>query len=92
MVRAAGVRGRGRAPLRPDYPLYLFLRRGELSLHLSEHLGDAPPGSLVRLYVEDLDSVAEEFDVPVEEQPWGRELELTDPDGNRLRVAPAVRS
>jgi catechol 2,3-dioxygenase-like lactoylglutathione lyase family enzyme len=70
----------------PDFPRYLFLRRGGVWLHLSEHTGDAPPASLVYLYVDDVEAVAAEFGVAVDEQPWGREVELTDPDGNRLRV------
>lgn len=71
----------------PDLPLYLFLRRGaDVFLHLSEHTGDARPGTLVYLYVDDVDAVAEEFAVAVETQPWAREVELVDPDGNRLRV------
>lgn len=73
----------------PDLPLYVFLERGEIHLHLSEHTGDARPDTLVYLTVDDLDAVAAEFDVPVRVQPWGRELELTDPDGNRLRVGQA---
>jgi catechol 2,3-dioxygenase-like lactoylglutathione lyase family enzyme len=67
-------------------PLYLFLRRGDVWLHLSEHTGDAHPGSLVYLYVDDVDAVAAEFGAKVTEQPWAREVELVDPDGNRLRV------
>jgi hypothetical protein len=70
----------------PDLPLYLFLQRGDMHLHLSEHTGDATPGTLVYLYVEDVQAIAGEFDVPVIDQPWSREVELTDPDGNRLRV------
>ena len=70
----------------PDLPLYVFLRRGDTNLHLSEHTGDAPPESLVYFYVDDIDAVAQEFGVPVRRQPWGREVELTDPSGNRLRV------
>ena len=71
----------------PDLPLYLFLRRGDdVGLHLSEHTGDATPGTLVHLYVGDVDAVSAEFGVPVSTQPWAREVELTDPDGNRLRV------
>ena len=31
--------------------------------------------------------IAAEFGVAVDEQPWAREVDLTDPDGNRLRVA-----
>lgn len=70
----------------PDLPLYLFLRRGDDYLHLSEHTGDGRSGTLVYLYVDDVDSVAEEFGVEVVEQPWAREVHLTDPDGNHLRI------
>ncbi len=71
----------------PDLPLYLFLKRRSVELHLSEHTGDATPGSLVYFWVDDVDAVASEFGSEVSAQPWGREIELTDPDGNRLRVA-----
>jgi len=71
----------------PGFPLYVILRRGEdVWLHLSEHEGDAPPGSLVYLWVDDVDAIADELGVPVEDQPWAREVEVTDPDGNRLRI------
>jgi catechol 2,3-dioxygenase-like lactoylglutathione lyase family enzyme len=73
----------------PDFPRYMFLRRGDVHLHLSEHTGDAPPESLAYFWVEDLDAVAAEFGASVEAQPWGRELALTDPAGNRLRIAVA---
>ena len=71
----------------PGLPLYLFLERDGVQLHLSEHTGDARPGTLVYFWVDDVDAVAAEFDVHVEDQPWAREIKLTDPDGNRLRVA-----
>ena len=71
----------------PELPLYLFLERNDIQLHLSEHTGDAPPGTLVYFWVDDVDSIAREFGADVHEQPWGREIELVDPDGNRLRVA-----
>lgn len=70
----------------PDLPLYLFLRRGNIHLHLSEHKGDARPDTLVYLYVHDVDGIAREFNVGITEQPWAREASLTDPDGNRLRI------
>jgi catechol 2,3-dioxygenase-like lactoylglutathione lyase family enzyme len=69
-----------------DLPCYMYLRRGDLWLHLSEHAGDARPGTLVYLYVDDVDAIADEFDAEVTVQPWAREIELVDPDGNRLRV------
>lgn len=55
-------------------------------LYLSEHAGDATPGTLVHLVVEDLDVVVAASGAPLQTQPWGRELHLTDPDGNRLRI------
>jgi catechol 2,3-dioxygenase-like lactoylglutathione lyase family enzyme len=70
----------------PDLPLYMFLERSGVHLHLSEHTGDAPPRSVAYFFVADVDAVAEAFGVAVETQPWGREIELTDPDGNRLRI------
>lgn len=71
----------------PDLPLYLFLERKGVELHLSEHTGDAPPGTLTYFWVDDVDTVASALDAQVDDQPWGREVEVTDPDGNRLRVA-----
>lgn len=73
----------------PDLPLYLFLDRNGVQLHLSEHTGDARPNTLVYFWVDDVDAIASEFGVEVQAQPWAREIELTDPDGNRLRIATA---
>lgn len=70
----------------PHMPVYLFLQRGNLHLHLSEHRGDAPIGTVVYFYVHDVDSIAAEFAVEVNQQPWAREVILTDPDGNVLRI------
>jgi catechol 2,3-dioxygenase-like lactoylglutathione lyase family enzyme len=70
----------------PGLPLYLFLKRGNVHLHLSEHKGDARPATLVYLYIHNVDAVAAEFGVEIEDQPWAREIQLTDPDGNRLRI------
>ena len=55
----------------PNMPLYAFLKRGDVRLHLSEHAGDATPNSLAYLYVDDVDSIAAEFNVKVKDQPWG---------------------
>lgn len=73
----------------PGLPLYIGIRRGEARMHLSEHEGDARPGTLVYLWVNDIDVIAATFGMPVEMQPWAREVELTDPDGNRLRIGQA---
>lgn len=81
-----GFRVVGEHRFAPALPLYLFLERNGVHLHLSEHTGDARPNTLVYYWVEDVDLIAAEFGVEVSEQPWAREIELTDPDGNRLRV------
>ena len=70
----------------PELPLYLFLKRGNLALHLSEHKGDARPNTLLYFYVQDIEEFAKEFGAQIIEQPWAREIHLTDPDGNRLRL------
>ncbi|MBT2400066.1 glyoxalase superfamily protein [Streptomyces sp. ISL-100] len=70
----------------PGFPAFVEVARGPLRLFLSEHQGDARPGTLVYLRVRDVDAVAAEFGVTVVDQPWAREVELRDPDGNRLRV------
>ncbi|KOG31596.1 glyoxalase superfamily protein [Streptomyces resistomycificus] len=70
----------------PGLPVFTEVARGRVRLFLSEHEGDARPDTLVYLRVTDLDAVAAEFGVRAEAAPWGRELELRDLDGNRLRV------
>jgi hypothetical protein len=77
----------------PHLPAYVGMRRDGAQIHLSEHAGDATPGTLVYIWVDEIDPIAVEFGVSVSEVPWGREIALTDPDGNRLRVAePLPRS
>lgn len=57
-----------------------------MRIFLSEHKGDARPDTLIYLGLRNLDEVASESRVPVEEAPWGREIELRDPDSNRTRI------
>ena len=72
----------------PSFPAFVsVVRNNTARLFLSEHSGDAQPDTLVYLRVPDVDIVASEFAAPVIDQPWGREVHLTDLDGNRLRVA-----
>ncbi|MFF7248352.1 glyoxalase superfamily protein [Embleya sp. NPDC008237] len=70
----------------PDLPAFVDVARGDVHLFLSEHAGDATWDTLVYLRVADVDAVAREFGLPVEEAPWAREVHVTDPDGNRVRV------
>jgi catechol 2,3-dioxygenase-like lactoylglutathione lyase family enzyme len=69
-----------------EFPAFVSMARGKARLFLSEHEGDARPDTLIYLRVKDIDAVAREFGVNFEEQPWAREVQLTDPDGNRLRI------
>ena len=71
----------------PGFPLYVGMRRGGAQVHLSEHQGDARPDTLVYLWVDEVGGIATTLNAEIVEQPWGREIEVTDPDGNRLRIA-----
>ncbi|NYI04660.1 glyoxalase superfamily protein [Allostreptomyces psammosilenae] len=76
----------------PGLPAFVEIARGQSRLFLSEHEGDARPDTLVYLRLRDVDRVAAEFGVRPEEAPWGaREIELRDPDGNRLRIGTPTR-
>ncbi len=71
----------------PHLPAYVGIACDGAAIHLSEHAGDAPGPGLVYLWVDAVDPIAEEFGAEVDEMPWARDVELTDPDGNRIRVA-----
>jgi len=72
----------------PGLPWFVSVARGPVHLYLSEHLGDARPNTLIHLYVRDIDAVAAECGVSVDEEGLaGREVDIEDPDGNRLRIA-----
>jgi catechol 2,3-dioxygenase-like lactoylglutathione lyase family enzyme len=68
---------------------FVSIARDRARLFLSEHRGDARPDALVHLYVSDVNAVVAEFGRPTGEPPYGCELELRDPDGNRLRIRSA---
>lgn len=77
----------------PDLPLYMQVSREGCVLHLSEHHGDALPGSALRIETTDLGSLHSELLAKryryarpgIEDTPWGtREMCITDPFGNRL--------
>ncbi|WP_290688642.1 glyoxalase superfamily protein [Haematobacter sp. UBA3484] len=77
----------------PGAPLYMGVERGGFELHLSEHHGDATPGSTafvetegIRAFHRDLLNKQYRFNRPgLEEAPWGLLLEAVDPFGNRIR-------
>lgn len=75
-------------------PLYMQVSRGGCLLHLSEHHGDACPGSTVFLRISGIDDLLQELRAknykPLRPciEPFGddaRTMELLDPFGNRLR-------
>lgn len=76
-----------------NYPLYAEIKRSDLILHLSEHHGDATPGSAIFVPVQEIGVFQAELHAKsyryakpgVEAMPWGQVMEITDPFGNRLR-------
>ncbi|MNJ99254.1 Bleomycin resistance protein [compost metagenome] len=76
-----------------NFPVYLQVRRSSLILHLSEHYGDATPGSAIFIPIDDIDALHAELLAKdyknakpgVEDLPWGRMMDITDPFGNHLR-------
>lgn len=75
------------------FPLYAQVSRSGVTLHLSEHYGDATPGSTVYVRVKGLDALHRELVAKggksaLEDGPGGtRVLQIWDPFGNRLRFA-----
>jgi catechol 2,3-dioxygenase-like lactoylglutathione lyase family enzyme len=74
----------------PGMAALVSIARGRARLFLSEDRGDARPVTLIYLVVGDIDAIVSEFGRPVDEPPYGCEIELRDPDGNRLRVSTAA--
>ena len=82
----------------PDLPLYMGVRLGDLTLHLSEHHGDATPGARVYIsvdgglaaWVAELSAKQYKHARPgcPAKTDWGTlEVTLADPFGNRLTFA-----
>lgn len=80
----------------PGTPLYMQLRLGDAVLHLSEHHGDATPGSSVRIMCDDVDAYCAALNAKaykyarpgVQDMPWGtRDTTIADPFGNRITFA-----
>ncbi|CAH2792208.1 MAG: Glyoxalase family protein [uncultured Paraburkholderia sp.] len=75
-----------------NFPLYAQVRRSDLVLHLSEHHGDAKPGSTIFVQTRDIDAFHAELHAKdyrygkpsVETLPWGKVQETIDPFGNRI--------
>lgn len=79
-----------------DLPLYMQMSRDGIVLHVSEHHGDATPGSHVRIEVKGLRDLHAELYAKryknnrpgLETPPWGGlEMTVTDPVFNRITFA-----
>ena len=77
----------------PDLPLYMQVSRGDLIIHLSEHYGDAAPGSTVLVHVSGIEELHRELlgkqyrhaRPGLEKRDWGvMQVVLTDPFHNRI--------
>lgn len=77
----------------PGAPLYMGIGRSGLILHISEHHGDATPGSTVFVRMRGIRQFHEEVSgrpyannrPSLQELAWGLEMEVIDPFGNRIR-------
>jgi catechol 2,3-dioxygenase-like lactoylglutathione lyase family enzyme len=70
----------------PGMPAFATIQRGDITLFLSEHAGDARPDTLVYLRVNDVREMAERLGCELGDNPWGPDFQITDPDRNRLRI------
>jgi len=77
----------------PEAPFYLGLQRDGARIHLSEHFGDASPGTHFRIEVEDVAAFSVALNAKAyrhsrpswQDLPWGnREMTIADPFGNRV--------
>ncbi|MEM9434638.1 MAG: glyoxalase superfamily protein [Pseudomonadota bacterium] len=74
-------------------PLYAFLSLGDFTLHLSEHYGDCTPGATAIVPMSGIQDYLEKMrarghpnaNPAVETLPWGQQIQVSDPFGNRLR-------
>jgi catechol 2,3-dioxygenase-like lactoylglutathione lyase family enzyme len=79
-----------------NFPLYAQVSRAGLKLHLSEHHGDASPGSTVFVWMRGIVEYHREllaknyryYRPGLEEAPWdAKVMQVGDPFGNKLRFS-----
>ena len=80
-------------------PLYMQISRDGCVLHLSEHHGDACPGSAMRIETDDVEAFHRELAAKsyaymrpgIEDTPWNsKDVCVIDPFGNRLTFTNAI--
>jgi catechol 2,3-dioxygenase-like lactoylglutathione lyase family enzyme len=80
-----------------DFPIYMGVSKDACVLHLTGHHGDACPGTALRITVTGLDQYQAELmnkhykhaRPGIEVKPWGRDMTIADPFGNRLTFSEA---
>ena len=84
----------------PDFPAFVSVSNGDMQIFLSEHKGDANEDGLIYLAVPNIDEFvkdvvglgANEGVVVEDSEGIGmRDVELRDPDGNRVRVGTPIQ-
>ncbi|MFN3623158.1 MAG: glyoxalase superfamily protein [Hyphomicrobium sp.] len=84
-----------------NFPLYAQVSRADIKLHLSEHHGDASPGSTVFVWMRGIAEYHRElmakdykyYRPGLEDAPWdARVMQVGDPFGNRLRFSEPNRA
>src|SRR5262245_35918157 len=78
-VAFLGFEAQWRHQVEPGLPVYMGIERDGVHLHLSEHFGDATPGSHLRVEVDDVDEFCRQLSAKkyrlarpaVEDRPWG---------------------
>ena len=87
--------------LDPEAPMYLQVSKGDLVLHLSEHHGDACPGSALFVDMTGLEALHREITAKgyrrmtpsIERSAWNTNvMRVTDPFGNRIVFNEADRA
>lgn len=77
----------------PGFPVFVQITREGMTIYLTQHRGDCAPGGLVHFFVDDVDALHAEFvgrGVPIDQPPGDnlpgiRDMQIIDPDGNKLR-------
>jgi uncharacterized glyoxalase superfamily protein PhnB len=82
----------------PGTPLYMQISRDDCVVHLSEHHGDATPGAALRIEATALDTYCDALNAKrykysrpgIQSMPWGRDMSIKDPFGNKLTFTEAM--
>jgi uncharacterized glyoxalase superfamily protein PhnB len=79
-------------------PLYMQISKDSCVIHLSAHHGDCSPGAAMRIETDELKAFQEQllgkqymYARPgIQEMPWGQDMSISDPFGNRLTFTSAI--